>query len=423
MRELQELVEANIITLEKAEEIKHYFAQKKSKPDNRLTIVFGILGALLVGLGIILIIAHNWDDLNKVTKLFIAFLPLAVGQVICAFSIFKRPNSVAWREASSTFLFFAIASSISIVSQVYNIHGNLGRFLLVWMLLSLPIIYTSRSSVASLLYWIGITWYACEVSYFQYPQQTAYYYWLLVAAAITHYWRLMVSSATSNFTIFHHWLIPLGLTISIGMFGRDADGLMVVCYLILFSIFVSIAQCDFLSGRKIISNGYLVIGSLGTIALSLFLTFNTYWDWISKDNSTWGKSEASIVLIVLVLIATVLMFVLLRNKQWHQLKIKSYTYIFFVLLAIVGSGLPALAQILANLAVLALAVFIMRDGAEKESLGLLNYGLLTIAALIACRFFDTELSFVLRGLLFIGLGVAFFAANYWLIQKKKQKKG
>lgn len=421
MKELHELVEANILTPEKADEIKNYFAQKKSKPDNRITIVFGILGALLIGLGIILIIAHNWNDLNKVAKLVIAFLPLAVGQILCGISISKRSDSVAWREASSTFLFFAIASSISIVSQVYNIHGNLGRFLLVWLLLCLPIIYCVRSSVASLLYWIGITWYACEVSYFEYPRQTGHFYLILLAAAIPHYLSLIKREAKSNFTTLHHWLIPISLTISLGTLGSNAEHLMVICYFILFSIFVMIAQFGFLSDRKTISNGYLVVGSLGTVVLSLFLTFSEYWNWLSKDTSVWVASQTSVILIVMVLVATFLLSALVRASRWQRLNVKSYSFIIYVLVAIVGNHFPVIAQIFANVTVLAFAVFTIRDGAEKESLGLLNYGLLAIAALITCRFFDTELSFVSRGLLFMGVGVAFFGANYWLIQKKKQK--
>jgi len=41
--------------------------------------------------------------------------------------------------------------------------------------------------------------------------------------------------------------------------------------------------------------------------------------------------------------------------------------------------------------------------------------------LIICRFFDTNLSFVLRGLLFVLVGLGFFAMNYWMIRKRKQQ--
>lgn len=78
-------------------------------------------------------------------------------------------------------------------------------------------------------------------------------------------------------------------------------------------------------------------------------------------------------------------------------------------------------QLLINLLILTLAVHTIRDGAQRNHLGILNYGLLIITALILCRFFDTDFSFVVRGLLFISVGVGFFATNYYMIQKRKKQ--
>ena len=44
--------------------------------------------------------------------------------------------------------------------------------------------------------------------------------------------------------------------------------------------------------------------------------------------------------------------------------------------------------------------------------------LLTVAALIVARFFDSDLNFLLRGLIFIGLGVAFLVTNLVMLRRK-----
>jgi uncharacterized membrane protein len=62
LKELDELTKAQVISPESAENIRNYYKSKQEQSGNRLFIVFGILGAILVGLGLILIIAHNWDD-------------------------------------------------------------------------------------------------------------------------------------------------------------------------------------------------------------------------------------------------------------------------------------------------------------------------------------------------------------------------
>lgn len=113
---LPELVTQKIISEEQAIQIRQHIDSKKNK-SNFLLAIYGILGALLVSLGIISIVAHNWDQLSKETKLVFAFLPLLIGQAGCLFGIIKKKNSV-FKESFATFLFFAIATTISMVAQV-----------------------------------------------------------------------------------------------------------------------------------------------------------------------------------------------------------------------------------------------------------------------------------------------------------------
>ena len=80
----------------------------------------------------------------------------------------------------------------------------------------------------------------------------------------------------------------------------------------------------------------------------------------------------------------------------------------------------SIAVFLINLLVFAIGILTIRAGSKQNHLGILNYGLLIIAALIVCRFFDTDLSFVIRGLLFISVGVGFFFANYRMIRKRQE---
>ncbi len=80
LKELPDLIQAKVITEETAQRIKDYYDHQPSQSANRLFIVFGILGSLLVGMGIVLIIAHNWDTLPKIAKLAVGFFPLFIGQ-------------------------------------------------------------------------------------------------------------------------------------------------------------------------------------------------------------------------------------------------------------------------------------------------------------------------------------------------------
>jgi uncharacterized membrane protein len=421
LKDLQELVKADVISQNTSDKINDFYRKKGENSTNRLFIVFGILGAILVGLGIIMIIAHNWDELSKATKTFFAFLQLVVGQILCGFTLIKKQESVAWRESSGAFLFFSVGASISLVSQIYNIPGNLGSFLLTWMLLCLPLIYLMNSSIVSLLYIVGITFYAGEISYWSQPQSVAYFYWLLLLAALPHYYMLFKKKPESNFMIFHHWLLPLSVVISLGTVADKTGSLMYIAYFSLFGLFYLVGNSAIFMHQKSKNNGYKILGTLGTIILLLTLSFDWFWEELRKREFQFNEvitSPEFFAAVILSLLAGSLVFFQLKNKSIHDIKPITPIFILFILTFILGLY-STIAVVLINFCVFAIGILTIKDGAKKDHLGILNFGLLIITALVICRFFDADLSFIFKGILFVSVGIGFFTANSWMLKKRK----
>jgi hypothetical protein len=90
-------------------------------------------------------------------------------------------------------------------------------------------------------------------------------------------------------------------------------------------------------------------------------------------------------------------------------------------LYVFGLNIPIVGTIAVNLIVLALGVTTIKIGADTFHFGVLNYGLLIITALVTCRFFDTNMSFEIRGLLFVAVGLGFFLTNYIMLKKQKSR--
>ncbi|KUO64569.1 MAG: hypothetical protein APF83_06870 [Lutibacter sp. BRH_c52] len=388
---------------------------------NRLFIIFGILGAILVGLGIIMIIAHNWDELSKTTKTFFALLPLVGGQLLCLFTLIKKQDSVAWRESSAAFLFFSVGVSISLVSQIYNIPGDLSSYLLTWMLLCLPLIYVMNSSITSLLYIVGITFYAGETGYWSQPQSEAYFYWLLLLAVLPHYYLLFKKKPESNFVVFHHWLVPLSIIISLGTVADKTGSLMYIAYFSLFGLLYLVGNSVIFAQQKTRNNGYKILGTLGSIILLLTLSFDWFWDALRKRDFQFNEvitSPEFFAAVVLSLLAGGLLLFQLKSKSIRDMKPVAPVFILFILTFIIGLS-SSIAVVLINFFVFAIGILTIKDGAKKDHLGILNFGLLIITALVICRFFDADLSFVFKGILFVSVGVGFFAANSWMLKKRK----
>ena len=421
-KDIPELLEAGIISPETAERIKDFYRGKAGQFQNRLFIVFGILGAILVGLGIILIIAHNWDQFSRMVKTMISFLPLVVGQAFCIYTLLKKNDSVAWRESSSVFLFFAVGASISLISQVYHIPGNISAFILTWMLLCLPLVYIMRSSITSLLYIIGITYWAVETGYWTYPSLETYYYWLLLLAVLPHYYLLFKQHPHGNFMIFHHWFISLSITIVLGTLAKNHEAFMFIAYISLFGFFYLLGKTNFFQSQKITRNAYLAIGSAGTVSILLALSFTWFWEDLRRMDVSFSAAIRSPELLSTLLISSIAIVFYIRNKknkivnEWNPME---FVFIMFIFIFIIGLYAP-LAVILVNLLVFIIGIFTIRYGAKIDHLGILNYGLLIITALVICRFFDTDLSFVIRGILFVGVGVGFFFANSRMLKKRQE---
>ena len=82
-----------------------------------------------------------------------------------------------------------------------------------------------------------------------------------------------------------------------------------------------------------------------------------------------------------------------------------------------GTG-ELLATILFDLFLFAWGVGTLWRGLREDRLGVVNGGMLMLAALIILRFFDSDWSFIVRGLAFIVVGIGFFATNMVLIRRK-----
>lgn len=421
LKNIPELIKAGIISPETGDKITEYYRSKSAHSPNRLFIVFGIFGAILSGLGIILLIAHNWDNLSRTVKSFFAFLPLLIGQVLCIYVLIKKQHDNTWRESASVFLFFSVGACFALITQIYNIPGNLSSLILTWILLCLPLIYIMQSSVTSLLFLTGITYYACETSYWSYPSSESYLYWLLLVTVLPHYYLMYRKKPDSNFVVFHNWLIPLSVIISLGTVAKSAEELMYITYFSLFGLFYLAGKSRFFRHQSLRNNGFKVLGALGTVVLLLVLSFDWFWYDLRSKNFDFEEliiSPEFLAAAILSLLAWGILYLEQKNIPAKKVEPISIISILFVITFIIGL-FSSISVVLINLFVFALGLHIIIDGAKRDHLGILNYGLLIVMVLATCRFFDTDLSFVIRGILFVSVGIGFFGTNYWMLKKRK----
>ncbi len=417
LKELPELIASGIITADQADEIERHFQKKAEHSPNRQIIVFSILGAILVGLGIILILAHNWQDLPRPIKVSLAFIPLFVAQFLCYRGL-QLDQVPRWKESAATFLFFMVGASIALISQIYQLGGSLSTFMLTWLLLTLPMIYLLRSNMVSLLYLIGITYSTFVSEYF--PHNDLVTYWLLLALALPYCYMLYRKTPDSHWVRLHTWVLAVSIMIGFGTFAHKDESLLLVGYMSLFGLYYWVGKSSAFKDHSIRSNAFTFFGTFGTIILLFFTSFEWYWTSRTPQvlNGVFFLQPEFIGVMAASLLACLLLLQVFRKNKPGQLDLLGLAFLIFGALFIVSKQYP-IGQLGINMLLVGIGLQITTKGSKMEQLGTLNLGLLLLCTWISCRFFDTDLPFFVKGIVFVAMGVALFVVNYKMIQKRK----
>lgn len=428
--ELPKLVEAGLLPPDEAEAIaRHYGPLEKEGRPSVGVLLCSILGAALIGLGIILLLAHNWQSLGRPLRVVLSFAPLMLGQALTGWVILRRGESRAWCEGSAVFLMGAVGASIALVGQTYHISGDPESFLLVWMLLSVPLVYLPGSSTAAALTWVGLTFWAAMASeYGGSGLQAAF--WLLAALAGPHLWRVVRESPRSPRAAFLLWVLGGCLCVATGLtLKRAFPGAWVPAYGGLFASLYLLDRAWAPREAPLWRRPCRLIGAAGIVILCLMLTFDLGWRFASWAHyrQVWqqsGFSPAWLGQVALVLtlagLALALLVRTLRRRQGGLLFGAAGAVVptGYLLASVVPADLLSL--ILFNLYLAALGVGTLRAGLRGAELGTVNGGLIILTLMITARFFDSDLPFTLRGILFILIGAGFLAAN--LVARKRRRE-
>lgn len=424
--ELPALTRQGVLTPEAAEQLRaHYGPLDQASARRKALILFGAIGSGLIGLGIILLLAHNWEELSRPVRTALSLAPLLASQLLSAWVIVRRPASTAWREGAATFNFLMIGAAIALVAQTYNISGDPARFMLTWSLLGLPLVYLPGASLPAALYLAGITaWSVLELGYGDHP----YFYWPLLALVVPHLALAIRRDRTGERAGFLGWAFCLALAVATGVvLEGNRSGLWIIAYASLFAMMTLAGAIWFGQANSFWRRPWHIAGGVGTVIFSLMLTYKGFWPphhgqygrySITDLLSPGGIADLALTLVLFLAALALLIRVLTRGPRAMAL----YGVTPLVALAAYGARWftadTTFPVILFNLFLLALAIQTIAAGLRAMRAGVVNAGMLILSILIIARFFDSGMPFTIRGLVFILLGAGFLAVNVILIRRR-----
>lgn len=120
-------------------------------------VIVGAVGALLIGTGLIAVLAYNWDDFPRSVRLGLALGPLAVTQAVSWWVLGRGDAAQPWhREAAALVQTLAVGAATALVSQIYNLPGRWTDLVFWWCVVSVPLAWAMRSQAVAISYLVGI---------------------------------------------------------------------------------------------------------------------------------------------------------------------------------------------------------------------------------------------------------------------------
>ncbi|MBI2813073.1 MAG: DUF2157 domain-containing protein [Opitutae bacterium] len=390
-------------------------------------LVFSTAGAIIIGLGVILLFAYNWAEIPKAGKLALVF-----GAIIAAHAgglrLLAQPG---WKpklgEALTALGTMFYGAGIWLVAQIYNIDEHYPNGFLFWALGALAMAWALRSTANGLLAVILLTvWGGCEAFDFRAPEFWAI---LLVAGGLLPLaWKqrsillLAATLAAIQFLLAvnvvhwgggaHAFTATLAWAVLLVAAARltDADrpefvGASTVMAFFGFGAFFG---CAYLLSFHAAADGLLdwarQRGPRPALAhafgWTLFTAGLAGWSWLARRSLR--QKEFAI-----------------HREDW--LLPIALLYCF----GLAGTGARDWALFVSwsfNLMLLGLAIMWIWRGCQESRVRPTVLGSLILSAVVLARYFDLFQSLAARGLAFILLGT-FFVAEAMFYRKMRQAKG
>ncbi|MBF0344620.1 MAG: DUF2157 domain-containing protein [Nitrospirae bacterium] len=165
-KETQTWVSDGIITAEQKELILNRYERAGSESSDRFITTISIMGAVLVGVGVILFVASNWDKIPSWGKLFLIYAVLVITYGAGFFLRYEKGN---FPKVGGALIFLGsiiFGAGIFLIAQIYNVSSHYPNGMLMWGIGVLPLAYIARlKSILTLTLIDIIVWMTMEASF------------------------------------------------------------------------------------------------------------------------------------------------------------------------------------------------------------------------------------------------------------------
>ncbi len=393
---------------------------EKPNYNNTLTIVFSILGALLVGVGVVLIFVTFWKDMPLFSKGILSFLPLLAGQASGVFVLCKKKDKIPWCEGAGVLWTAGIAATLTLIYNIFDLRIY-WYTVLVFVCLSILPVMTLLKCVSPLAVYYGcsITWAVALLD-----EQKSYFALLAVIALIAGgcvFSSIMLKNENkSHRSLFAHWLSVLAVLLFPIFIGIGIEGGLVLPFMSIGATGICLLILSLKDGDMAMP--YKIPGLVLT-SFMIFLYGAFYIDYIDAD-----KYNVIFTAVCFFAIPAIIAYV--RPKKTDKF-LTAYLAVAMVSLIVYTVSLYAMPEIydadlerafITELRIIALAanILLMISGGREKKLLPINLGFISVAGLTVLAVSQSGLSMMGNGIMLLVFGGVLLAINFKLSRAKQK---
>ncbi len=412
LEQLPILVRENILTAESAEAVAGRYRPRLStgSQQNRISLALAVVGAVLIGGGIILLFAHNWENFNRPLRAILSFLPLISAQILTIYAYRNARNSAPWREATAIVHTLMIGSSLALIGQTYHLPSSMPSFMMSWILLTIPMSWVIHSISLNFLLHLGVTiWFFQETGSIT-RNLTLVALALILTPSVIPFKLLRLPGAGHRVT---RWSAALALLCIVpNLLIADVGSTILICFSLLLSVYALLETGPLFRERGFCDKPFATLGHLGIFIVLLLCTVPEIWTEFVLSNENNNN-----LVIIFTLLALGIMLLIVHRKDINPagwLVGLTGPVTFFAALM---SGNPTFKPVFywAFCAWLTgLGIAWMASGFRERRLSQVNAGMVILLIHVFIQFMRADIGYLARSIVFIVLGILFLVVNRYL---------
>ncbi len=423
LQRLSEALEVSIEELIYGKKRNTALETEKTNYNNTLMIVFSILGALLVGVGVVLIFVTFWQEMSMFWKGALSFIPLLLGQASGVFVLLKKKDKIPWCEGGSVLWSAGIAATLTLIYNIFDLSIQWQNVLLFMAVSILPIMLLLKSVSPLIFYYaFSIIWGQKTLL----DEKTGIFILIvtcvLIAIGCAFSVYMVKKENKSHRSVYSMWVSVLAAAVFTAIVGMEAGNAISLPIVGLGSVAICLYIFSFKDGDMAMP--YKIPGLL-LVSIFMFIV-STMFLFEGVDNETPQKMYVAVCFIAIIVSAV---YTRLKNADIAALIFLALSLLSLIVYTVMSFKLERhywneseLVPYFTVLKIIALAanIVMMISGGRERKLIPINIGFVGTAALVMLTVAQSGLSLMGNGFILLVFGGVLLTINFKLARAKQK---